>query len=297
MQIRFIRMIDDLFKDAPQSLKTLELKEEMVQNLMEKYRDLIAEGKTDEEAFRIAAGSLGDMRELVRELRREAGETVTVGPSEEAETYTTSEEPEVATATIPVMTEDEVRRRSAMTTAIAVMLFIISPVPFFFMGSRISSLLMFSMVAAGIGLLVFNSLLKGKTKPAYYAPSEEPQEASAEEARDMRERRPMRGALMSSFWLLVTAFYVIFSFQTGMWHISWVIFLFASAVNSLLRIPGVRKPKKIFGLLSGALWTATTGMYFIISFATGGWHITWIIFLIATALNNVLKAYLDIHRK
>jgi len=51
--------LEDLFADAPQTKKVYELKEEMFQNLIEKYRDLLAEGMPEEAAYNIAVAGIG----------------------------------------------------------------------------------------------------------------------------------------------------------------------------------------------------------------------------------------------
>ena len=48
--------------------------------------------------------------------------------------------------------------------------------------------------------------------------------------------------------------------------------------------------------LSSALWTLTLAVYFILSFSTHAWHITWVIFLIATAAEQLLKACFDLKK-
>jgi hypothetical protein len=48
--------------------------------------------------------------------------------------------------------------------------------------------------------------------------------------------------------------------------------------------------------ISSALWRLTVCGYLLVSFATGAWHITWMIFLIVTALDNVIKAIFDLRR-
>ena len=53
--------IDDLFANAPSTVRAVELKEEMYQNLMDKYNDLINEGKSEESAYNIAVASIGDV--------------------------------------------------------------------------------------------------------------------------------------------------------------------------------------------------------------------------------------------
>ena len=40
----------------------------------------------------------------------------------------------------------------------------------------------------------------------------------------------------------------------------------------------------------GAFWSLIVALYFIISFATMAWYITWIIFLIGAAVEQIIKA-------
>ena len=48
---------------------------------------------------------------------------------------------------------------------------------------------------------------------------------------------------------------------------------------------------------NGAFWPLVLAFYFLISFATGKWYITWVVFLIAPAVdvivNTLLKAMMD----
>ena len=46
MNEKLRRYIDDLFANAPSTVRAVELKEELYQNLTDKYNDLIAEGKS-----------------------------------------------------------------------------------------------------------------------------------------------------------------------------------------------------------------------------------------------------------
>ena len=64
--------IENLFKDAPNTLKTVELKEEMLQNLYEKYNDLLAEGRSEQAAFNIAVAGVGDVGDLIATLNTDA---------------------------------------------------------------------------------------------------------------------------------------------------------------------------------------------------------------------------------
>ena len=41
-------------------------------------------------------------------------------------------------------------------------------------------------------------------------------------------------AIKSALWVFITALYFEISFTTMAWHISWVIFLFCSALESII---------------------------------------------------------------
>ena len=60
--------IESLFADAPKTRKAIELKEELTQNTIEKYEDLISEGYLEEDAFQNVISSIGDVNELFEVL-------------------------------------------------------------------------------------------------------------------------------------------------------------------------------------------------------------------------------------
>ena len=68
MKERIRAFMDDLLKDIPKSRKVLELKEELIGNMEERYEDLIRQGYREEDAFQCAMDSVGDVRELFREF-------------------------------------------------------------------------------------------------------------------------------------------------------------------------------------------------------------------------------------
>ena len=102
MEEKIRNYVEELFMDAPQTKKVYELKEEMIQNLLEKYQDLIAQGMPEDAAYNIAVSGIGDVDDLIRSLE---------GPS-----YDTSE----------LLRQ---RNRSAALTAIGVIAIILSVVP------------------------------------------------------------------------------------------------------------------------------------------------------------------------
>lgn len=134
--------VDRLFVDAPPTRKAAELKEEILQNLTDKYNDLVAEGKSTEAAYHIAVASIGDVSQIVGELSG-------------APAYTPEQERELK----------EYFSRKAKTTAIAVALYILSPVPIIMLQNTLGVLLLLALAAIATALLVYQSI----NKPVFLA--------------------------------------------------------------------------------------------------------------------------------
>jgi len=208
--------VDDLFADTALTTKAVELKEEMIQNLNDKYNDLISDGKTQEAAYNIVIAGIGDISGLLAEL----------------ETDSTPE--------LPGIFELEIARRiSAMFTAIAVMVYILSPLPLTILAmfgvksaGRIGVPVMFVMIAAATGLLVYNYM----TKPRHYKGADTMVAQFREWQSDTRSRKSLRRAISAALWAIIVALYFIISFWTQAWHISWLVFLFGVAVEAFINI-------------------------------------------------------------
>ena len=119
-----------------------------------------------------------------------------------------------------------------------------------------------------------------------------------------RKRHPFAYALKDAGWALLLAIYFLVSFATGAWHITWVAFLFGAALSGIFEgliapkldeketvpVELSEKTRRTVGAIKGALSLCLLAVYFIISFATGAWHITWVIFFLGWALENLVSA-------
>jgi len=54
------------------------------------------------------------------------------------------------------------------------------------------------------------------------------------------------------------------------------------------------KEKAVIKSINSIIWTLTLVIYFVISFATYNWHITWIIFLIAACVQRIVKLIFEL---
>ena len=202
MNEKLRRYIDDLFANAPSTVRAVELKEELYQNLTDKYNDLIAEGKSEESAFNIAIASIGDVDSLISGL---SGEKHMVG--------------------------EKARKRSALLTAIAISLYILSPVSVILLQDEIGVMVLFLFVAVATGLLIYN----GVTRERYVKTDDTMVEDFKEWKQNSKQKNKAVEAIVGSFWLIAVCVYIVVSFMTGAWYITWIIFLIAAAISSLIR--------------------------------------------------------------
>lgn len=202
--------IESLFEDAPKSKQAVELKEEILQNTIDKYNDLLAEGKGEEASFNIAVAGIGDVSELLNNLR---------AADYAANQYTKAE-------------IEASKKRSALFVSVAVMLYILCIIPcIIFNSSYIGPVLMFMMIALATGLIIYNS----KTRIQYNKRDDTIVENFKEWNTEKNERGSLRKSINSSIWALTLALYFIISFTTGAWYITWVIFLISGAIENIIK--------------------------------------------------------------
>ncbi|MEG2882081.1 MAG: permease prefix domain 1-containing protein [Christensenella sp.] len=191
MEEKLRQYVEKLFAEAPKTAKLRELREEILMNLKEKYNDLRETGVSEEEAYEIVKGSIGDVEELI------------------------------------------------------------------------------------------SSAQEAECKP------QEPHKDTKHKA--FKE-------YMGAMWLIITALYFLISFATRAWHITWVIFIIGVAVEQCIRAifctedeqggTNGEKRKKIY---TSVFWMFIVIIYFVLSFATHAWYLTWIIFLIGAAINSIIR--------
>jgi len=217
MEDKLRNYIDNIFSETTPSKKTVELKEEMIQNLTDKYNDLRANGKTNEAAYNIAVAGIGDVSELLNELEEE---------------YMNN----------PIMTEEmaKAKQKSALLTAIAVMLYILSPLTLIMLemwmpfgnADRIGIPVLFVMAAVATGLLIYNNM----TKPQSHGSKDTMVEEFREWQSDAKDRKRMRQAISSALWTLILVAYLVVSVTTGAWGVTWIIFIIGAAIEALMNV-------------------------------------------------------------
>lgn len=226
--LRIRKYMDQLFESAPVNRRTLELKEELIANALEKYNDLTLRGYGEDEAFQLVIGSIGDVRQLFAEM---------------------GTDDDYSWAYYLQWTRDAQEKKAALT-AVSVGLFLLAGAV-----SLISYLLYWynediiyicgqNLKLLGIGiallicivpvsLLVYAHKIQPPEELADYAIR---QSSVNSESRKLRRKRfkQIKSSLEGLMWILIVIFYFIISFSTRAWHITWIIFLGGAAVECLL---------------------------------------------------------------
>ena len=209
MKDKLRNFIESLFEDAPKNKQTIELKEEMLQNLIDKYNDLVDSGKSSEAAYNIATASIGDIHELIRQIEKREENN-------------------------PLFEQnyDKGRKRFALLLSISVMLYILCVVPVILLeDSVLGVVIMFVMVAIATGLILYNNM----TKPKYLKKDSTVVEEFKEWKANSTEKNTLYQSITKVMWSCITILYFIVSFLTMAWHITWIIFLICSAIQGIIR--------------------------------------------------------------
>jgi len=208
------QFIDSIFEEAPQTKKTVELKEEMIVNLTDKYNDLIKEGKSEEAAYNIAVASIGDVSELIRSLQ-EKNTPVFNGYN----IHYSKEEIE------------RKNQKSALLFSVAVALYIISIIPVMIFNSINGVICMFTIVALATGTIIYNKM----TKLKYIKTDDTIVEEFKEWQNSTSDKRKLRNSIIAAAWAFILTLYLIISIITFSWHITWIIFLLGSAITQIIK--------------------------------------------------------------
>lgn len=274
--------IDALFANAPRTQSTLDTKEEFFINASDKFDDYIAQGKDEETAFNLTIAGIGDISEVLKSL----GAQPSVAPSAAQTAAYTPEEIQKS------------KKRSALLLSVSVTLYILSVVPVIifdeiFNNDAIGVTLMFMMIALATGIIMYNSCTKLKAKQ-YTSCSPQFNDSLQQDIGDISDKPAKKDRVLvsSTIWLLTSVLYILISFMTGAWYVTWVIFIAAGAVQQFADA-AMHTGKKRRRATNGAVWEIIVALYFIVSFSTGAWFITWIIFLVGAAISNIIKVIIS----
>lgn len=228
--LRIRKYMDQLFENAPVNRRTLEFKEELIANALEKYNDLILRGYGEDEAFQLVVGSIGDVRQLFADMGTD---------DDYSHAYY-------------LQWAKEAQEKKAALTAVSAGLFLLAGAVLvislllywynvkiiYFNGQNLNLLgigIAMLICIVPVSLLVYAHKIQPPAELADYAAG---RAAAITETRKQRRRRfrQIKGSLEGLMWVLIVIYYFIVSFATQAWYITWIVFLVGAAVECLLNV-------------------------------------------------------------
>lgn len=278
MKDKIKKYVDHLFVDINDTKQLRELKEEISANLLEKINDLVASGKSENEAFDKAVSGLGDMGELVENLKKVSDEKYQGNGSNSVVLDKKHIIAYIAASAIflfGVMTAGIVylQRKNLMdTTGTLMPFFMISVELFLYFGLTQETNDSYGMkprrallYCLATGILLFGIFSTGYV---YFAGNK------------------LFEVLAASMpFVIISAIIYLYlgltekdrSKMDAAWQKQWVQY-YSDPQSSMLR-----------GTISGALWIFTIAAFFLIGFIIS-WKYSWIVFIIATGCELIIES-------
>lgn len=202
MREQLIKYVELLFAGTPDSY---DMQQEILQNTLDRYDDLIDQGKTPEAAYRLAIAGIGDVGEILGTP--------------------------LAPTAAPVDANTDYRGRPLPSAwkktmrAVAIGMYICCVIPLFALGNIgdgvLGLCLMFVMIAIATVLIILSS--SGN------------KEENAEKDTEKEPKDPLYKAYKSISGIVTLVIYLGVSFFSGAWHITWLIFLISGAVDGIVK--------------------------------------------------------------
>ena len=245
-----------------------DIKQEILQNTLDRYDDLIAAGKVPEAAYQLAIAGIGDINEILG----------TAPQSVPVMTHVTPE---------PKDTDTPIKR---LLRAIAVGLYILCPLP----------LIVLSEIGNGtLGLCGTLAIVAVATVLIMLGAKKERNEE------EKKEQNPLQKGISALLWAIGLGIYFSISFATGAWYITWVIFPILVALDSLLEV--LVKQKELHGTVNLPsetdhlprkriqkwIWGIGIALFVIVTLRTLAWGATWLFLPITAVAEQLVYAILD----
>lgn len=204
MREQLIQYVELLFAGAPDSE---EIKQEILQNTLDRFDDLIAQGKSPEAAYRLAISGIGDINEIL------GGTAHTVPP--------------VTTHSVKTAIHKEVEDiQKKKMRAVAVAMYILCATPLFILSEFGLDTMGLCLTLALVAAATYIMVITGKR--------DDEQDEDRKETGRTDPQRELKNSIGKLVGAITLAVYLIISFATHAWYITWLIFPIAGCVKGLI---------------------------------------------------------------
>lgn len=206
--------VEQLWKEAPKEKRSLELKEELIADLQDKYRDLLATNLSDKEAYQEVIASIGDMDSLLVSLKEESSHSL-----------------------FSIQEQEKRRKKTAFVVSLCVGIYILDLILMMILEEIGASDMSLGVTFFAVGGIATCILI-------YYfmsIPKYEKQEATlVEEFKEWKDtkskNRELKKGISSIVWMFIVILYFLISFIWQVWYISWVLFLIGALLDSIVSL-------------------------------------------------------------
>ena len=179
-----------------------DIKQEILLNTLDRYDDLIAEGKVPEAAYRLAITGIGDVNEILG-----------IRPQSATADHTAD----------PQKAEDDDTPLKKLLRAIAVGMYILCPIPLLLLADTGLEILGVCILLAIVAVATVIMVVCARKD-----------HDDEDEKKDKHDpNRKLKKSIGSLIWTVGVIVYFVVSGLTGAWHITWLIFLITGAAEGL----------------------------------------------------------------
>lgn len=201
--------VNDLFKEVKSTRKSEELKEELIADLEEKYQDLINGGTNEKDAYNEVIRGIGDIDLLLESLK-----------------------------TPSYIDRQNTRKKTALVVSICIGIYILALISVIVceelleLPDTISAICFFGIGGLATCILVYHFM----SIPKYEKESDTLVEEFKEWKHTKNKNKQLLDALNTITWLFILIVYFTISFLFNCWYISWVLFLVAPLITTIIRL-------------------------------------------------------------
>ena len=317
--------LETMFANLPNTEEVRKAKSELYQMMEDKYSELIAEGKTENEAVGTVISEFGNLEDLAEDLNltREMTDSAYSEDALNRRFIPLDEAKEFINATI----------RSGMLVGVGVFLCITSVIwpiisEFLKLPENVGVLSMFIAIFLAVAIFVFNSIEMKQWEFIKHSPcqidmmcAEYVSEERKKYAGTFALKKTVGVVLCAACWLPSVFFEnipflgddiggIILFIMVGIGV--YMLITAGHTMKTYERLLSVNNKKTISGHYSDSknveyindtvatimavYWPTVTSIYFIWSFITFDWHISWIIWPVAAIVSKVIKINLVVRK-
>ena len=202
MREQLIQYVNLLFAGASDCEDT---KQEILQNTLDRFDDLVSQGKSPEAAYRLAISGIGDINEILGSAPKKQA-TPSFDPIQE----------------ITPETPEDIKHKKIRGVAIAI--YILCAIPLIILSEFGAETLGLCLTLALVAFATYLMIITGKKD----------NDDDDEENPEISPSRQLKKSIENLIWAIGLAVYLIISFLTGAWYITWIIFPMLGCIEGLV---------------------------------------------------------------